>query len=91
MPSISLKTQEAGSLVFAVGHDWDEAIERTLGPNQVMLHQYLDTKTGDTAWSQYTSQVIGLAGTEVTLNDTAPTGDRWDMAAVELRGDGPGV
>jgi hypothetical protein len=91
MPSVSLKTQEAGSLVFAVGHDWDKAIERTLGPNQVMLHQFLDMKTGDTSWSQYTSQVIGLAGTEVTLNDVAPTGDRWDMAAVELRGDGLGV
>jgi hypothetical protein len=77
--------------VFAVGHDWDNAIERTLGSNQVMLHQYLDTAAGDTAWSQYTGQVTGPTGTVVTLNDTAPTSDRWDMAAVELRGDGPGV
>jgi len=27
----------------------------------------------------------------VTLNDTAPTTDQWNMAAVEILGDGPGV
>jgi hypothetical protein len=90
-PTVSLTTTEAGSLVFAVGHDWDNAIERTLGSNQVMLHQFLDARAGDTSWSQYTSQVTGPAGTVVMLNDTAPTSDRWDMAAVELRGDGPGI
>jgi Domain of unknown function (DUF4082)/Bacterial Ig domain/Fibronectin type III domain/Lysyl oxidase len=89
-PSISLKTTEEGSLVFAVGNDYDSATARTLGSNQVMLHQSLDTGTGDTYWSQYTGQVIGAAGSTVTLNDTAPTNDQWNMAAVELRGDGAG-
>jgi hypothetical protein len=89
-PSVSLNTTEEGSLAFAVGNDYDTATARTLGSNQVMLHQYLDTKTGDTYWSQYTGQVIGPAGSAVTLNDVAPTNDQWNMAAVELRGDGPG-
>jgi len=89
-PSVSLKTTEEGSVVFGVGDDYDSATARTLGPNQVMLSQYLDTTTGDTYWSQYTGQVTGAAGSTVTLNDTAPTSDQWNMAAVEILGDGPG-
>ncbi len=70
-PSVSLKTTEEGSLVFAVGNDYDKATARTLGPNQVMLRQYLDSPTGDTYWSQYTGAVTGAAGSTITLNDTA--------------------
>ncbi len=90
-PSVSLKTTEEGSLVFAVGNDYDKATARTLGTNQVMLHQDVDTATGDTYWSQYTGQITGLSGETVTMNDTAPTTDQWNMAAVELLGDGPGA
>jgi hypothetical protein len=89
-PSVSLKTTEEGSLVFAVGDDWDRAVARTLGPNQMLLHEYLDESTGETFWSQYTALVTGAAGTTVTLGDTAPANDQWNMAAVELLGDGPG-
>jgi hypothetical protein len=88
-PSVSLTTTEVGSLVFAVGNDYDKAAARTLGTNQVMLHQYLDA-TGDTYWSQYTGQITGAVGETVTMNDTAPTNDQWNMAAVELVGDGVG-
>jgi hypothetical protein len=88
-PAVSLKTTEEGSLVFAVGNDYDRVLARTLGTNQAMLHQYLDTGTGDTYWSQYTGQITGIAGETVTMNDTAPTTDQWNMAAVELLGDGP--
>jgi hypothetical protein len=87
-PSVSLKTTGKGSLVYAVGNDWDTATGRTLGPNQVLLRQYLDTKTGDTFWSQHTGAVTGAAGETVTLDDTAPTKDQWNMAAVEILGDG---
>ena len=83
-PSVSLITTEEGSLGFAVGNDWDTATARTLGPGQALLHQYLDTKTGDTYWSQYTGQSAGPIGSVVTLGDTAPTGDQWNMAAVEI-------
>jgi hypothetical protein len=88
--SISLTTTEEGSLAYAVGNDWDEATARTLGPNQMMLHQYLDTTSGDTFWSQYTGQITGPAGESVTLNDPEPTNDQWNMAAVEVLGDGKG-
>ena len=75
--------------MFAVGTDWSAPLARTLGPSQVMLHQELDG-SGKTFWSQYTGQVTGAAKTSVTINDTAPGEDRWNMAAVELLGDGPG-
>ena len=55
-----------------------------------MLRQYLDEKGGNTFWSQYTGYVTGAGGSTVTLNDTAPTSDDWNMAAVEVLGDGPG-
>ncbi len=89
-PKVSLKTTEEGALVFAVGNDYDKATARTLGSNQVMLSQDLDTSTGDAYWSQYTGAITGPAGETVTMNDTAPTTDQWNMAAVELLGDGSG-
>ena len=86
-PSVTLKTTKEGSLVFGVGNDYDNAIARTVGSNQVLLRQYLDTNTGDTYWSQYTGSVTGPAGESVTINDTAPTTDQWNMAAVEVVSD----
>jgi hypothetical protein len=53
-----------------------------------MLDQWLDTGAGDTNWTQYTAVAISPAGSVVTVADTAPTTDRWDLAAVELIGDG---
>jgi hypothetical protein len=85
-PSVSLTTTHPNSLVYGVGDDWDNAIGRTVGTNQVLLHQFLDTATGDTRWAQNTDVQAGPAGSVVTLNDTAPTGDQWNLAAVEIIG-----
>jgi hypothetical protein len=87
-PTLSLTTTKASSLVFAVGNDWDNAIARTLPAGWVSLNQWLDTATGDTFWSQYTNVTVQAAGTQVTVSDTAPTTDQWNLAAVELTGDG---
>jgi len=85
-PTVSLTTAGAGSLVFGVGNDWDNAIARTLGANQVFQHQWVDSRIGDTYWVQNTTTPSGPAGSVVVLNDTAPTGDRWNFAAVEVKG-----
>jgi hypothetical protein len=55
-----------------------------------LLREQLDARSGKTFWSQYLGEISGPAGEVVTLNDTAPNGDRWNMASVEIRGDGPG-
>jgi hypothetical protein len=87
-PSVSLTTAEPGSLVYAVGSDGDSATSRTLGSNQTLMRQELDTTAGKTFWSQFTSAVTGPTGSLVTMNDTKPTGDQWNMAAVEIVNDG---
>ncbi len=83
-PHVSLGTWRRSRFVFGVGNDWSRAVSRTAGANQVIENQFLDTATGDTYWSQNTSVQSGAAGSSVTLNDTAPTTDQWNLAAVEV-------
>jgi hypothetical protein len=82
-PSAALVTTRNGSLVLGVGTDWDKAIGRTLGPGQSLVHQDL-TPVGDTYWVQRASSPTPLSGTSVTINDTAPTGDRYNLSIVEV-------
>jgi hypothetical protein len=82
-PSASLLTSRAGSLVLGVGNDWDSATARALGANQTLVHQFLAT-IGDTYWVQRQSSATPVSGTNVTINDTAPTGDSYNLHAVEV-------
>jgi hypothetical protein len=84
-PTASLTTTRANSIVIGVGNDWDSATARTLGANQVMVSQYLAT-VGDAYWVQRISVPAPLAGTVVTINDTAPTTDRFNLSICEVRG-----
>jgi len=78
-----LTTTRANSLVVGVGHDWDHATARTVGANQTLVHQYLAT-IGDTFWVQRTTNVVPVAGTSVTINDTAPTTDSYNLTICEV-------
>jgi hypothetical protein len=82
-PSTSLVTTRNESLVLGVGNDWDNAIARTLPSNQTLVHQYLAT-TGDTFWVQRLSLPSGATGTTVTINDTGPAIDRYNLSIVEV-------
>ena len=66
-----------------MGNDYDNAISRTPGTGQVLVHQYL-TQTGDTYWVQRQSAPTPLSGTSVIINDTAPSGDRYNLAICEI-------
>jgi hypothetical protein len=83
-PKTSLTTSRAGSWVFGVGNDWDVAQARTVGAEQIIRHQWVDSAVGDTFWVQSRSQQTPAAGTTVTIDDTAPTTGRWNLAAVEV-------
>jgi hypothetical protein len=83
-PTVSLTTTSSGSWTWAVGDDWDNASSRTVGAGQTKFDEFL-ASTGDTFWTQSQTAPGNAAGTKVTLNDTAPTTDRWDMAAIEIR------
>lgn len=82
-PMASLTTTVASSWVFAVGDDWTASVPRTVGPNQTLVAQSNDSR-GDTYWVQSTVSPTPTAGTTVTINDTAPTTDNWNLALIEI-------
>lgn len=82
-PSVSLTTTRNNSWVFGIGNDYDNAIGRTLSGGQSLVHQYL-TSAGDTYWVQMQTSTTPLSGSSVSISDTAPTTDRWNLAAVEV-------
>jgi len=82
-PSATLTTTRNNSWVFGVGNDYDNATARTLGPNQTMVHQALPS-VGDTYWVQRQNAPTPVSGTAVTINDTAPTSDRYNLSLVEI-------
>jgi hypothetical protein len=87
-PRVNLVTQSAGSVVYGVGVDFDQAVARTVGANQSKLHEYL-APSGDTMWMQGLNSITGAAGSTATLNDSAPTADQWNFAAVEIKSGTP--
>lgn len=82
-PMASLTTTRAGSWVMGVGNDFDNAISRTPGANQSVVHQDL-TSAGDTYWVQMQNSTTAVSGTAVTINDTAPTTDRYNLSICEV-------
>ena len=82
-PGATLVTTGNNSLIFGAGNDWNHAIARTPLSNQSIVHQYL-APVDDTYWVQRVVPAIPAAGTSVTLGDVAPTGDRWNLAVVEI-------
>ena len=82
-PTASLVTTRNNSWVVGVGTDWDAPIDRTLGPNQVMVHQY-KPPVGDTYWVQRAAAVTPAVGTTVVINATAPTTDRYNLSICEV-------
>lgn len=83
-PSVSLTTTRPGSWVFGVGEDYSHAIARTPAPGQSIISQWVDPGPGETFWVQDLNTVTPNSGTSVTLADTAPTKDIWNMAAAEV-------
>jgi len=82
-PTATLTTTRNNSWVFGVGSDFDNAIARTPGAGQSLVQQYL-TAAGDTYWVQKQNSTTPLSGTSVTINDTAPTTDRYNLSIVEV-------
>ncbi len=79
----SLATTRAGSWVCGVGTDWNAPLARTFGAAQTLLDQYFPP-AGDTDWLQRQTGPTTTIGTVVTINDTSPTTDRWDLALIEI-------
>ena len=86
-PAARLVTTQPGSLVVGVGNDYDNAIARTPLASQTVVHQDLSS-TGDTYWVQRLNAPVSAKGTSVTLGDSAPTTDRYNLSICEVL---PGV
>ena len=56
---------------------------RTVGASQTLVDQDL-APVGDTYWVQRQNATTPNSGTSVTMNDTAPTGDQWNLALIEI-------
>ena len=82
-PTATLVTTRNNSWVVAAGNDYDNAISRTVGAGQTLVHQYL-SPINDTYWVQRRTNPTPFSGTSVTINDTAPTGDRYNLSIVEV-------
>jgi hypothetical protein len=80
-PSLTLRDVPAGSGVYAVGNDWDRAVGRQVGAGETLVSQSVDTQVADTYWTQRLS--APSASPSVTVTDSAPTGDEWNVAAVD--------
>ncbi len=83
-PSIYLPAVADASWVFAVGNDWDRAVARVPVTGQLLQHQWRDTGARSTFWVQSLAKPTNRAGL-VTIADKAPTTDRWNYTAVEVR------
>jgi hypothetical protein len=83
-PSGTITTTQANSWVWGVGFDWLKATNRTVGPGQKIFTQHTDA-ANNTYWVQSTTGPTPAAGTGVTINDTAPTTDPYDLVLVEIR------
>lgn len=82
-PSVTLTTTAANSWVWADGNDWLASEPRTAGSGQTIEQQSTDN-VGDTYWVQSTNGPTAGSGTSVTINDTAPAADPYNMVAVEI-------
>src|SRR5262249_42474643 len=81
-PTASLTTTGANSWVFGVGFDWTTGLGRTVGANQVLQDQVL--QPGATFWTQSQAAPTATSGTAVSITDTAPTTDFWNLSTVEV-------
>lgn len=82
-PSATLTTTRDHSVVIGVGNDYDQAIGRTPAVDQALVHQRLSS-TGDTYWVQMLKLPVPLKGTRVTMLDSAPFTDQFNMSVCEI-------
>jgi RHS repeat-associated protein len=66
-----------------VGADPSHATSRKPASGQALAYQKLDTAGKATFWAQRAGPVA-TPGTTVKVADTAPAGDKWNLAAIEI-------
>jgi hypothetical protein len=83
-PKATLKTAASNTWVFAIGVDWSKYAPPTAASGQLVISQ-LNAPGGKTAWLQATNAPTPRAGTTVTISDTHPTTDPYDLMLVGIQ------
>jgi hypothetical protein len=83
-PSATITTTQPNSWVWASANDWGGDSRRTVPSGQTAVIQALDLTDRKAFWVQTTNNPTTNAGTRVTINDTAPTNDPFNLALVEI-------
>jgi RHS repeat-associated protein len=84
-PAVSLTTKQPHSLVWAAGEDPTHASTLTPVSGQAIVHQDADTTVHATYWAQNAAKAVATANTTVTIADTLPSTDHWNLTAVEIQ------
>src|SRR5581483_9975933 len=82
-PSATLTTTRDGSLVIGVGEDPTSATSRTTPPLQNVVFQDL-SPNNNAYWVQTLLNTTPSSGTSVTISDSAPASDAYNLTAVEI-------
>jgi hypothetical protein len=85
-PVLHLTTTRPTSLIFAVGDGGNAA--RTYPAGWVPLAPWPGSGGNGWSWSQYTNQPVAAAGTRAEVTTVSRDGGWWNLAAVEVTGDG---
>jgi uncharacterized membrane protein len=83
-PAGSVQTTRAGSWVLGVGADGSSAATIAPDSNQVVVHQYPATDVNNSYWVQRQNTPTASVGSAVSIDDTAPTADAYNLALVEV-------
>jgi hypothetical protein len=83
-PTGTITTTQPNSWVWASGNDWGGDAARKAPPGQNIWVQALDLTVKKAFWVQSTTNPTLSVGTSVTINDTAPTGDPFNLVLVEI-------
>lgn len=83
-PSGTITTTQPYSWVWASGNDPGGASLRGVPSGQNAWVQVLDFTAKSTFWTQSTTNATTNMGTPVTINDTSPTTDPYNLVLVEV-------
>jgi hypothetical protein len=81
-PKATLKTAHNDAWVLAMADDSAHSVTPKPAAGQFVVSRVADST--DTFWAQATSQLVVTAGTSVTISDSTPTADPWDLIVVEV-------
>jgi Glycosyl hydrolases family 16 len=83
-PGVSVTATAGGSYLYGVAVDWSAAATPLPAGGQSPLSTFVDGAAAKSFWTQQQTAASAVPGASMTVADTAPTADTWNLAAVEV-------